>query len=51
MSPLALQSRRHALFPYLWRYKWRVMVALAFMVGAKLANVACRCCSSNWSMP
>ncbi|MBK9987205.1 MAG: ABC transporter ATP-binding protein/permease [Betaproteobacteria bacterium] len=27
------------LFPYLWRYKWRVMVALAFMVGAKLANV------------
>ena len=28
------------LFPYLWRYKWRVMVALAFMVGAKLANVS-----------
>ncbi len=27
------------LFPYLWRYKWRVMAALAFMVGAKLANV------------
>ncbi len=27
------------LFPYLWAYKWRVMVALAFMVGAKLANV------------
>ena len=27
------------LFPYLWRYKWRVMGALAFMVGAKLANV------------
>jgi ATP-binding cassette subfamily B protein len=27
------------LFPYLWRYKWRVMAALAFMVGAKMANV------------
>ena len=27
------------LLPYLWRYRWRVMVALAFMVGAKLANV------------
>jgi ABC-type transport system involved in Fe-S cluster assembly fused permease/ATPase subunit len=27
------------LFPYLWHYKWRVMAALTFMVGAKLANV------------
>jgi ATP-binding cassette, subfamily B, heavy metal transporter len=27
------------LFPYLWDYKWRVIFALAFMVGAKLANV------------
>jgi ATP-binding cassette subfamily B protein len=27
------------LFPYLWQYKWRVMLALAFMIGAKLANV------------
>ncbi|WP_397409938.1 ABCB family ABC transporter ATP-binding protein/permease [Polaromonas sp.] len=27
------------LFPYLWDYKWRVMAALAFMVGAKVANV------------
>ena len=27
------------LFPYLWQYKWRVMAALAFMVGAKMANV------------
>jgi ATP-binding cassette subfamily B protein len=27
------------LFPYLWQYKWRVMLALAFMVGAKVANV------------
>jgi ATP-binding cassette subfamily B protein len=28
------------LAPYLWRYRWRVAFALAFMVGAKLANVA-----------
>ena len=27
------------LFPYLWQYKWRVVAALAFMVGAKMANV------------
>jgi ATP-binding cassette subfamily B protein len=27
------------LFPYLWQYKWRVMAALAFMIGAKVANV------------
>jgi ABC-type transport system involved in Fe-S cluster assembly fused permease/ATPase subunit len=27
------------LFPYLWQYKWRVIAALAFMIGAKLANV------------
>ena len=27
------------LFPYLWEYKWRAGAALAFMLGAKLANV------------
>jgi len=27
------------LFPYLWAYKWRVLLALIFLVGAKLANV------------
>ena len=27
------------LLPYLWRYRWRVALALAFMVGAKLSNV------------
>jgi len=27
------------LLPYLWNYRWRVMLALSFMVGAKLANV------------
>jgi ABC-type transport system involved in Fe-S cluster assembly fused permease/ATPase subunit len=28
------------LLPYLWRYKWRVIFALVFMVGAKAANVS-----------
>src|SRR5687767_3453140 len=28
-----------ALVPYLWEYKWRVVLALAFLVVAKLANV------------
>jgi len=28
------------LFPYLWTYKWRVIVALVFVVGAKVANVS-----------
>lgn len=27
------------LLPYLWAYKWRVLLALGFLVGAKLANV------------
>jgi ATP-binding cassette, subfamily B, heavy metal transporter len=27
------------LLPYLWRYRWRVIFALAFLVGAKVANV------------
>ncbi len=27
------------LLPYLWQYKWRVAIALSFMIGAKLANV------------
>jgi ABC-type transport system involved in Fe-S cluster assembly fused permease/ATPase subunit len=27
------------LFPYLWIYKWRVIAALIFMVGAKMTNV------------
>src|SRR5919109_3524387 len=28
-----------ALLPYLWEYKWRVVVALGFLIVAKLANV------------
>jgi ATP-binding cassette subfamily B protein len=28
------------LLPYLWQYRWRVGIALTFLVGAKMANVA-----------
>ena len=28
------------LFPYLWAYKWRVLIALTCLIGAKGANVA-----------
>src|SRR3954471_4841163 len=28
------------LLPYVWEYKWRVVIALVFLVSAKLANVA-----------
>ena len=38
-APRSDWSTLKRLFPYLWTYKWRVMAALAFMVGAKLANV------------
>jgi len=27
------------LLPYVWRWRWRVLTALAFLVGAKLANI------------
>jgi ABC-type transport system involved in Fe-S cluster assembly fused permease/ATPase subunit len=38
-QPRADSDTLKRLFPYLWQYKWRVFAALAFMVGAKLANV------------
>ncbi|MET0209257.1 MAG: ABC transporter ATP-binding protein/permease, partial [Burkholderiaceae bacterium] len=28
------------LLPYFWQYRWRVGIALAFMIGAKVANVS-----------
>ena len=34
------RSTLQRLLPYLWAYKWRVVFALGFMVGAKLANVS-----------
>jgi ATP-binding cassette subfamily B protein len=44
LPPTAASSRTdwatlRTLFPYLWVYKWRVMAALACLVGAKMANV------------
>jgi ABC-type transport system involved in Fe-S cluster assembly fused permease/ATPase subunit len=44
-EPAANQATRNdwgtlkTLFPYLWAYKWRVLLALIFLIGAKLANV------------
>jgi ATP-binding cassette subfamily B protein len=44
-EPAANQGTRNdwvtlkTLFPYLWAYKWRVLLALSFLVGAKVANV------------
>ncbi|MBV7428717.1 MULTISPECIES: ABC transporter ATP-binding protein/permease [unclassified Acidovorax] len=32
-------STLNRLLPYLWQYKWRVIAAIVFMVGAKVANV------------
>lgn len=32
-------STLKTLFPYLWTYKWRVALALVFLIGAKVANV------------
>ncbi|HJW53915.1 MAG TPA: ABC transporter ATP-binding protein/permease [Burkholderiaceae bacterium] len=44
-EPAANQGTRNdwatlkTLLPYLWTYKWRMLLALAFLIGAKLANV------------
>ena len=27
------------LLPYVWEWRWRVMIALGFLVAAKLANI------------
>ncbi|MDH4417782.1 MAG: ABC transporter ATP-binding protein/permease [Acidovorax sp.] len=41
-APAPVQSdwaTLHRLLPYLWQYKWRVIAAIVFMIGAKFANV------------
>lgn len=38
-APRTDWSTLRKLLPYLWQYRWRVVLALAFMVGAKVANV------------
>ena len=45
-SPLRAPADTHvwqtlrSLAPYLWQHKWRVILALSFLIAAKLANVA-----------
>ncbi|HEX2013063.1 MAG TPA: ABC transporter ATP-binding protein/permease [Roseateles sp.] len=39
MAPRSDWATIAKLLPYLWRYRWRVGLALAFMLGAKLSNV------------
>lgn len=45
-SPVSKTASLHSdwqtirtLLPYLWNYKWRVLLALLFLVGAKLSNI------------
>jgi len=38
-SPRGDWSTVQRLLPYLWRYRWRVGLALSFMIAAKLSNV------------
>jgi ATP-binding cassette, subfamily B, heavy metal transporter len=38
-APRSDWSTLKKLLPYLWQWRWRVLVALLFLVGAKLANV------------
>ena len=38
-TPRSDWSTLAKLLPYLWRYRWRVGIALAFLVAAKVANV------------
>ena len=37
---LHMRATVRTLFPYLWQYKWRVLLALSCLVGAKVANVS-----------
>ena len=39
-APRSDWSTLAKLLPYLWQYRWRVGIALAFMVAAKMANVS-----------
>ena len=44
--PASASGQRHdwttikSLLPYLWQWKWRVLLALSCLIAAKLANVA-----------
>ena len=39
-APRSDWSTLSKLFPYLWRYRWRVGIALSFLLAAKAANVS-----------
>ena len=38
-APRSDWSTLKKLLPYVWQWRWRVLLALGFLVGAKLANV------------
>jgi ATP-binding cassette, subfamily B, heavy metal transporter len=38
-APRSDWSTLKKLLPYVWQWRWRVLVALSFLVGAKLANI------------
>ena len=38
-APRSDWSTLKKLLPYVWQWRWRVLVALSFLVAAKLANV------------
>ncbi len=38
-TPRSDWSTLKKLLPYVWQWRWRVLVALSFLIGAKLANV------------
>src|SRR5471030_1022446 len=38
-APRSDMATLKTLFPYLWVYKWRMLLALGCLIGAKLANV------------
>ena len=39
LAELHICQTLRTLFPYLWRYRWRVVFALGCLIGAKFANV------------
>jgi ATP-binding cassette subfamily B protein len=37
--PATVRTTLRRLLPYVWHYRWRVLVALVLLVAAKLANI------------
>src|SRR5262245_66585537 len=38
-APRSDTAALRKLLPYLWHYRWRMLFALTFLIGAKVANV------------